>query len=94
MIPFSVRLTDSAAEDLDKIPPEARKRLVDEIQRLRSDPFPSDSPSKKLKRFKSPVYRRREGDFRILYRIEAETIFILRVINRKDLERILRRLHL
>ncbi|MBM3311930.1 MAG: type II toxin-antitoxin system RelE/ParE family toxin [Candidatus Aminicenantes bacterium] len=91
---FSVRLTDSAAADLDKISPEARRRLVDEIRKTGLHPFPPDPSAKKLKGFRPSLYRRRAGDFRILYRVEAETVFILRVINRRDLERILRRLHL
>lgn len=47
---------------------------------------------KRLKGFRAPLYRLRSGDFRILYRIDGTTVTVLRLIDRKDLERTLRRL--
>jgi mRNA interferase RelE/StbE len=89
---FSVQLTESAEDDLNHIPIEIRKEILFDVQRLSSAPFPPGTQIKKLKGFKPPLYRLRAGDYRIIYRVEAGTVFIMRVINRKELERIIKRL--
>jgi mRNA interferase RelE/StbE len=91
---FEIQLTSSAVDDLDSIPEISRKKMIDSIQKLSSDPFPSGPNIKKLKGFKPPIYRIRSGDFRVLYRIQDKMIIILRLIDRKDLERIIKRLKL
>ncbi|MCK4430887.1 MAG: type II toxin-antitoxin system RelE/ParE family toxin [Candidatus Aminicenantes bacterium] len=49
---------------------------------------------KKLKGFKPPFYRVRSGDYRILYRLQEKTIIIMRVIDRKGLDRVIKGLKL
>jgi mRNA-degrading endonuclease RelE of RelBE toxin-antitoxin system len=49
---------------------------------------------KRLKGFAFPLYRLRSGDYRVLYRIDEAAVTVMRVINRKDLERTLRQLRL
>jgi len=39
-------------------------------------------------------WRIRSGDFRVLYRINDKTVIILRVIDRKDPERVIKKLNL
>ena len=68
--------------------------MIDSIQKLSTDSFPSGPNIKKLKGFKPPIYRIRSGDFRVHYRVHDKTIIVLRVIDRKDLERIIKRLKL
>lgn len=92
MLFFSVQLTGRAADDLDQIPIEIRREILSDIRQLSSAPFPPGTHVKKLKGFKPPLYRLRTGDYRIIYRVEARVIFIMRIINRKDLERIIKRL--
>jgi mRNA interferase RelE/StbE len=92
MLSFPVHLTASAADDLNQIPAETRKEILSDIRQLSFAPFPPGTNIKKLRGFKPPLYRLRTGDFRILYRVEARTIFIIRVINRKELDRIIKRL--
>jgi mRNA interferase RelE/StbE len=89
-----IQLTSSAVDDLDCIPEIAKKKMIDSIQKLSTDPFPSGPNIKKLKGFKPPIYRIRSGDFRVLYRMYDKAIIILRVIDRKELERIIKRLKL
>jgi len=91
---FGIQITQSAVDDLDSIPNDLRKKILPDIKNLSSNPFPSGSSIKKLKGFKRPLYRLRSGDFRILYRVESHTITIMRVINRKELERVIKRLKL
>jgi len=92
MLLFSVQLTGSAEDDLNQIPIEIRKEILSDVQQLSSAPFPPGNQIKKLKGFKPPLYRLRTGDYRIIYRVEAGTVFIMRVINIKELERIIKRL--
>jgi len=91
---FEIQLTSSTVDDLDCIPEIAKKKIIASIQRLSTDPFSPRPNIKKLKGFKPPIYRIRSGDFRVLYRLQDKTIIILRVIDRKDLERIIKRLNL
>jgi mRNA-degrading endonuclease RelE of RelBE toxin-antitoxin system len=91
--PFVIRLTKSAADDMDSLAPAIRKRIVADIRGLESDPYRPGPQTKKLTRFRPPLFRLRSGDFRVLFRIQERTILILRVIDRKNLERIIKRLN-
>ncbi|MBI5179302.1 MAG: type II toxin-antitoxin system RelE/ParE family toxin [Nitrospinae bacterium] len=83
-------LTRSAADDLDRLP--ARDRVIADIKRLGGNPFPSGNEIKKLKGVSPPLYRLRSGDFRALFRVEGNTVTIMRVIDRKELDRAIRKL--
>ena len=87
-------MTQAAADDLEDIPDKLREQIISDIRSLSINPFPSKSGIKKLKGFKPPLYRLRSGDYRVLYRIESNTVTIMRAIDRKELERIIKRLKL
>ena len=89
---FNVTLTEHAISDLEDIPKELRYQIHRDLRNLESTPFPSGTTIKRLKGFRPPVYRLRSGNFRILYHIEENNVMILRVIDRKLLERAIRRL--
>jgi len=91
---FGIQITQSAVDDLDSIPNDLRKKILPDIKNLSSNPFPSGSSIKKIKGFKRPLYRLRSGDHRVLYRVEGQTVTLMRVIDRKELERIIKRLKL
>jgi mRNA interferase RelE/StbE len=91
---FDIQLTYSAIDDLESIPELLKKKIIASIKKLSSNPFPPSPNIKKLKGFKPPFYRIRSGDFRILYGVQDRTIIILRVIDRKDLERVIKKLSL
>jgi mRNA interferase RelE/StbE len=88
---FQVTLTDHAITDLKDIPAEYQDQINSDLKTLESNPFPQASSRKRLRGFRPPLYRLRSGDFRILYRIQEKTVIILRVLDRKMLDRILRR---
>ena len=94
MTDFQVVLTDHALSDLNGLPSETREQIQDDLKSMAGDPFPSGLKIKRLKGFRPPVYRLRSGQFRILYLIEANTVIVLRIIDRKILERIIKRLKL
>jgi mRNA interferase RelE/StbE len=89
---FQVVLTDHAVSDLKIIEKSLRDKIHYDLKLLRSSPFPSGNFIKRLKGFRPPIYRMRSGDYRVLFRIEGETITVLRLIDRKILERIIKRL--
>jgi len=89
---FQVNLTEHATDDLKDISKEVRGKIHHDLKSLESAPFPSGTHVKRLRGFRPPVYRLRSGDFRVLYHIQGNTVTILRVIDRKLLERLLRRL--
>ena len=91
---FTVQLTKQAAADLDTLPHDARLKVVKDISTLTAHPLPEGKAKKKLKGFGFPLYRLRAGNYRVLYRIDARLVAIMRVIDRKDLEKIARRLTL
>ncbi len=91
---FDIQLTETAAGDLDSIPDDLRRTILQDINILSTNPFLFGSNVKKLKGFMPPLYRLRSGDYRVLYRVKGETVTIMRVIDRKDLERIIKRIKL
>jgi mRNA-degrading endonuclease RelE of RelBE toxin-antitoxin system len=91
MSKFHVHLTENAVDDLKGISKELRDKIHQDLRTLKSAPFPSGTQIKRLRGFRPPVYRLRSRDFRILYHIQGNIVTILRVIDRKVLERILKR---
>ncbi|MBN1223808.1 MAG: type II toxin-antitoxin system RelE/ParE family toxin [Candidatus Aminicenantes bacterium] len=89
-----LQLTHSAAADLDCIPEARRQNVIDIIKKLSSNPFAAGPDIKKLNGFKIPLYRLRSGDYRVLYRVEENTVLVMRVVDRRDLHRIIKRLKL
>jgi mRNA interferase RelE/StbE len=93
-VSFTVQLARSAVGDLDAIPDRLRSQIVETIKSLVDNPLPTGGGVKKLKGFKPPLYRLRSGDYRVLYRIQRSSVQIMRIIDRKELERTIKRLHL
>jgi len=91
---FEIQLTYSAVDDLDCIPEARQKKIIASIKKLSSNPFAPGPNIKKLKGFKLPIYRIRSGDFRVIYRVYDKTIIIMRVIDKKDLSRVVKKLNL
>jgi mRNA interferase RelE/StbE len=89
---FKVQLTKHAVDDLQDIPEQLRDIIHQDIEALEYSPFPSGIRIKRLRGYRPPIYRLRSGDFRILYQILGNVVTILRVIDRKLLERVLKRI--
>ena len=82
---YKIVIKRSAAKEVEKIPKSHRKRIVAKIQDLSRQPRPLGV--KKLSG--EEKYRIRQGEYRILYRIEDSiiTITVVKVGNRKDVYR-------
>jgi len=91
---WDVRLSAHAARDLEhlrKQGPALHGQLLEALGHLQTEPFPAPPKGKKLRGLNGMFWRLRVGAYRIVYRpIESNTLFILRVIPRRELERVLR----
>jgi len=89
---YSLQLTRAAHRDLKDLPVKIQKQIVSDLKLLLSNPHPQGNKIKKLKGFGFSLFRLRSGDYRVLYRIDAKEITLLRIIDRKMLDRILSQL--
>ncbi len=80
---FRIEYHKQVFKDLDKIPDDSAKKIVEEIKELVRNPFPSGY--KKLSG-KLNAYRIRTGDYRIIYIVDlhGNKIRIMRARHRKD----------
>ena len=80
---FKINWKSSSERDLRKIDKQYIPRIVDAIESLANNPFPSQS--KKLKDSESG-FRLRIGDYRIIYQVDSEKkeIIIYHLRHRKD----------
>jgi len=78
---LKVNVLQKAQKDIAKLPKKDLKKILLAIKDLEN--YPNVSNIKKLVNFK-PVYRKRIGDYRILFDVEDNQIFVGRVLHRKD----------
>ena len=89
---FTVQLTRAAVKDLDAVPQVHRRHLATDLRALADLGASWPAGIKRIKGFGFPLYRLRAGDYRVLFRIDDTLVTIMRVINRKYLDRTLRRI--
>jgi len=78
---MKIELRKSAIKDLDKITSKDKKRIIKSIESLTN--FPKVSNIKQLIT-SDYAFRIRVGAYRILFDVINDTIFIARVLHRKD----------
>ena len=83
-----VEIAPRALRDLRKLPPSARKQILEDFSILETTTRPGPPKIKKLRGYE--LYRLRTGTYQSIFEERGQTIVILRVIDRKDLERLLR----
>ncbi|MGZ8422490.1 MAG: type II toxin-antitoxin system RelE family toxin [Nitrospira sp.] len=90
MASYSLRFKPSVERDLQSIPRPIVSRLLARIDRLPTDPFPTQS--RKLQGAER-LYRLRVGDYRIVYEVDSEalSITIHHIRHRRDVYRTLRK---
>jgi len=81
---FTVKFEKRAEKDFSKLPLIMKKRVIQAIEALSSDPKPAGH--KKLKGQTEELFRIRVGDYRIIYTInDGELIIlVLTIDHRKD----------
>jgi mRNA interferase RelE/StbE len=81
---YEIRITAAAAEELEALPRKMdRQAVVERILALGEEPRPSGCV--KLSGV-DPLYRVRQGSYRILYTIEDDrlVIVVIRIVDRKE----------
>lgn len=80
-----LQIKRSAATELEAVPLKDRRRLVTRIEGLRTEPRPPGCE----KLSGDDKYRIRQGDYRILYRIQDQALIVtvVRVGDRRDVYR-------
>ncbi|MCL5797488.1 MAG: type II toxin-antitoxin system RelE/ParE family toxin [Patescibacteria group bacterium] len=79
---MNVFLSSKAVRQLKKLPESMHEVIIDRIEKLSGNPFPSGG--KKLEN--RPGWRFRIGDYRVLYTVDKEKkeVTILSVAHRKE----------
>ncbi len=85
MAKYKIEIKKSAIKELNKLPHNDLKKIINKIQNLADNSRPSDC--KKLT--SEEKYRIRSGNYRILYLIEDDilTIYVIKVGHRRDVYR-------
>ncbi|MBI4483110.1 MAG: type II toxin-antitoxin system RelE/ParE family toxin [Acidobacteria bacterium] len=85
-----IDLSPRALRDLQKLPTEAAQKIFSDMEDLRRASLPGPPKARELRG--RDLYRLRTGDYRSILEVRQEKVVILRIVGRKDLERILRSL--
>jgi len=83
-----VKPSSWATGDLGSIQDNLRKKIIEDLKILSTNPVLFGGNIKKLRGFKPPLYRLRSGGHRVPYRVKGEIVKIMRVIDRKDYQKI------
>lgn len=81
---FNFELKTKAAREIEKLPPQIRKRILKKLKfySLQKNPLRF---AEKLKDYGFGEYRFRVGDYRALFDVENHKIIILKIGDRKDI---------
>ena len=74
------------------MPLNVEPEIEKEIATLRNNPLPDGTRIRKVVRVKPILYRLKVRSYRVLFRIENNTVIIIAVIHRRELEKELRNL--
>jgi mRNA interferase RelE/StbE len=82
---YDLRIKPSAVKELEALQTKDRRRIVDKIQNLASEPRPLGCE----KLSGQDRYRLRQGHFRILYEIQdsQSTVTVVKIGHRRDVYR-------
>jgi len=83
---YKLEYTNRADRDIQKLPPEVKKRIGKALLRYSRDPL---RYSEALRDPKLGTYRFRVGDYRVIFDLEGNDIIVLRVGHRRDIYRVL-----
>jgi mRNA interferase RelE/StbE len=80
------RVLPTARKELTSLPKQAQQRIAAKLEQLKIDPY---LPGVKALKSSGGHFRLRVGDYRIIYRVEAERLIILivKVGHRRDVYR-------
>lgn len=89
---FQIVLVHNVEKTLRTFPLEIEKTILNALQCLKISPLPDGNKIKKLKTLFPTHCELKEGDYSIIFRVEKNYVIIKAIVNRKDLERELKRI--
>ena len=90
---FQIILSPHAVKDLDSFSDSVCGKIVSALQTLRDNPFPKGKRIKKIHGTKTNYYRLRVDKYRVFYMLEGDRAVVLRILGKKDVERLIRNLN-
>ena len=91
---FQVEFTTRAVKDLKRFPIDVQKNILEESIKLETTPFPYKKKIKRIKSIRFPCFRFRidckNDSYRLFYGIDKDIIYILRIVSKKDADKIIR----
>jgi mRNA-degrading endonuclease RelE of RelBE toxin-antitoxin system len=93
---FKVEWTRRAIKDLKKLTAVLQKHILNESLLLETQPFQFKNKIKRIRGIHFPCYRLRvdfgSDSYRLFYGIEKDSVFVLRIISKKDADKIIQRI--
>ena len=91
---FQVEYSKRAKNDLKGFPSDVQKIILNESLKLEEYPFPHRIKIRKIKGIKFPCFRLRidykSDSYRLFYGIEKDIVYVLRIVSKKDADKIIR----
>ena len=84
---FTVRLTPSFRRDLEHLPAEVQRKVLDEVAHLERNPFGPPPKVKKLKGKGIGQWRLEVWPYRVRYDVIGRDVVLYRVRHRRDIYR-------
>lgn len=83
---YRVMIHPDARKVLDRLPEDRQRKLLKALRRLAEDPF-TPRARMDIRKIKGPagkrdVYRLRVGDYRVLYDIDKDTVWVTEIFHR------------
>ena len=90
-MPFEVKLTNTARDQLSHLPRDTQQRIAHNIKTLEDFPFPRGNTIRRIQGTNKPIYRLRVGNYRVVYQLDVaeRQVIVLTVVHRQRLERAL-----
>jgi mRNA interferase RelE/StbE len=78
---YRLTLSRQAMEFGERLPAKQQRQIAERLERLKQTPL--DPPSEQLQAF-APYRRLKAGEFRIIYTVETEVVFVRLIGKRND----------
>lgn len=89
---YKVGFTPTAEKEIRSLPKTIQPTALRQIKTLELNVIPDGKRIKKLKGVKGTFYGLRVGNYRVVFEVEEYSIIIHRIIDRKELDRVVSKL--
>jgi mRNA-degrading endonuclease RelE of RelBE toxin-antitoxin system len=86
---YKIKFTNASFKDIERLDKKIREKIITDLTSLSRFPFDFKRDIKKLKGIGKNIYRLRVGELRVIYFLSNTELVVLRIIDRKDLLKII-----